>query len=177
MFNKATHSWTTFVVAAGLALAVVGPAPARAAADVSSQLEVKKVVVEAGHESLRSAADAKPGDTLQYRATYTNKGTSAAQHLLAKLPIPKGTTLKPDSGLPAGAMASVDGQNFASMPLMRNVNGKDGKPLREPVPLADIRALRWDLGNLDPKQSKTVQLNVHVDAPLPAEPTAAAPKK
>ncbi|MBS0457576.1 MAG: hypothetical protein JSS44_09640 [Proteobacteria bacterium] len=159
-------------LASFLIAGVVAAVPAWAAANVVSQLEVQKVVAEAGHPVLKSAADAKPGDTLQYRATYTNRGDSAAQHLLAKLPIPKGTTLVAESGQPAGAMGSTDGQHFEAMPLLRAVVGKDGKAQREVVPLAEIRALRWDLGTLDPKQSKVVRLNVHVDT-VPA-PAAAA---
>lgn len=142
--------------------------PAIAAADVSSHLVVQKVVTDTtGHEVLKSAADAKPGDVLQYRATYTNKGTSAAEHMLARLPIPVGTTLQTDSSLPPGAFGSVNGVSFEPMPLMREIAGKDGKSHREPVPLADIRVLRWDLGNLEPRQSKSIQLSVRVDAPPP----------
>ena len=123
---------------------------------------------------LKPASQAKPGDLLQYKAVYTNKGDSAAGHLLANLPIPAGTTLQANGIDPAGPQASVDSRQFAPMPLMHDVVGKDGKSHHEPVPMSDIRALRWDLGTLAPQQSRSVQARVEVNSQSSAQPAASS---
>ncbi|HVC16306.1 MAG TPA: hypothetical protein VNE18_03305 [Rhodanobacter sp.] len=141
---------------------------------VTSQLQVQQVVSEQGHERLQPAAAARPGDLLQYRAVYRNSGDAAAGRLLARVPVPAGTTLVANSIQPAGAEASTDGTHFAPLPLMRSVAGKNGKPHREPVPVADIRAVRWNLGTLAPGQSASVELRVRIN--LPQTPTPAKPQ-
>ena len=161
---------------AGTALiaAMLWAPAAWSAAAVTSQLEVRQVVMTQGHEVLRSAAAARPGDLLQYRAVYRNGGDTAAIHLLARLSVPAGTTLQIDSIQPAGAEASIDGTHFAPLPLMRTTTGADGRPQQQPVPAADIRALRWDLGTLAPDTNRSVELRVRIDrpqsAPVPAKP-------
>lgn len=150
----------------------IGTPAAWAASAVTSQLEVRQVTMESGHEALKPASAARPGDLLQYRATYTNAGNAAAEHLLANLPVPSGTTLQADGMDPTGAQASLDGKQFAPMPLMRPVLGKDGKPHQQPVPLSEIRSLRWDLGTLASHQTRAVQLRVHVNATTTTEPVS-----
>jgi uncharacterized repeat protein (TIGR01451 family) len=145
-----------------------------AAPAVTSQLQVHQVVHEANGDVLKTASAAKPGDVLAYQATYSNGGDSAAAHLMATLPIPGGTSLIASGIDPTGAQATVDGTTYAPMPLMHTVVGKDGKSHQVPVPLADIRGLRWDLGTLAPHQSKSVQARVHVNAPTVIAPGAAA---
>ena len=156
-----------------LALSAVAPA-AWAAPAVTSQLEVRQVVIESGRELLKPASAARPGDLLQYRAVYSNSGNQPAGHLLASLPVPPGTTLQSSGIEPGGAQATLDGNHFAPMPLMRSVVGKDGQLQQQPVPLSEIRALRWDLGTLAPRETRAVQLRVHVNQPIPA-PAAAKP--
>ncbi len=153
---------------AALIAAILWAPAAWSAAAVTSQLEVRQVVTAQGREMLRPAAAARPGDLLQYRAVYRNGGDTAAIHLLARLPVPAGTTLQIDSIRPAGAEASTDGTHFAPLPLMRTTTGADGRPHREPVPVADIRALRWDLGTLAANASTSVELRVRIDRPQPA---------
>ncbi len=157
---------------AALIAAILWAPAAWSAAAVTSRLEVRQVVTTQGREMLRSAAAARPGDLLQYRAVYRNGGDTAAIHLLARLPIPAGTTLRIDSIQPAGAEASTDGTHFAPLPLMRTTTGTDGRPHQEPVPAADIRALRWDLGTLAPNASKSVELRVRINRPQPAAASA-----
>jgi uncharacterized repeat protein (TIGR01451 family) len=163
---------------AGLLLIAAAWAPAAWANPVvASRLEVKQVVNASGHEVLKSAAAVKPGDTLQYRAIYTNSGDQPAGHLMARLPVPEGTTLLAQGMLPALAEASVDGSTFAAMPLMQTVIGKDGKSHREPVPLSAIRAVRWDLGTLEPSQARPVQIREHVNTPIVNPAASSAPAK
>lgn len=170
MFRSAHRPGRSGLASLLVLIALAWMPAAWAAPVVKSQLQVRMVAMVSGHEVLQPVTAAKPGDLLQYRAVYSNAGDAAAGHLLANLPIPAGTTLQ-DSGIePAGALASTDGNRFAPMPLLRTVTGKDGKPRQEPVPLGEIRALRWDLGVLAPHQDKSVQARVRVNAPAAAAP-------
>ncbi|HVC02601.1 MAG TPA: hypothetical protein VND80_10400 [Steroidobacteraceae bacterium] len=132
---------------------------------VTSHLQVRQVASEHGHERLRPAAAAKPGDLLQYRAVYRNSGGAPAAHLVARVPVPAGTTLLERSLEPAGAEASTDGTHFAPLPLMRSVARTDGTTRRERVPAADIRAVRWNLRSLPAGGSASAQLRVRIDLP------------
>lgn len=172
---KHAHSKSLRRLAGLLMLVVTAWVPAAWAAPVvTSKLDVHQMVVEAGHEVLKPAMATKPGDLLQYRAVYTNSGDQPAGHLLASLPVPAGTSLVAAGTEPAGAQASVDGTRFAPMPLMHTVTGKDGKSRQVPVPLSAIRALRWDLGSLEPNQPRAVQIRVHVNTPTAAPSNGAA---
>ena len=113
-------------------------------ATLRSELTVNQVVViEKGKEVLRPAAEVKPGDLLQYTATYVNGGTSPVKQLVASLPIPVGTQWVDANAVPRPAMASTDGKVFTAVPLMRRVKKADGRVVDEAVPLAEYRAMRW----------------------------------
>ena len=151
--------------AAGLAL---GQAVWAQASPVSSQLLAQRVDMVAGKPVLKPAGDGKPGETLQYTATYRNTGTAAAAKLLATVPVPPGTTFIAASAEPAQAQASTDGTTFAPMPLTRMVKQADGSTRKEPVPLADYRALRWEIGTLPAGATTVVSLRTRIDAPVVA---------
>jgi uncharacterized repeat protein (TIGR01451 family) len=151
--------------AAGLAL---GHAVWAQASPVSSQLLAQRVDMVAGKPVLKPAGDGKPGETLQYSATYRNTGTAAAAKLLATVPVPPGTTFIAASAEPAQAQASTDGTTFAPMPLTRLVKQADGSTRKEPVPLADYRALRWEIGTLAAGATTVVSLRTRIDAPVVA---------
>ena len=74
-----------------------------------------KVTMQAGKESLVSAATAKPGDVLQEVARYTNTSSAALTQLEATLPVPANTELVMDSARPAGALGSTDGENLCAI--------------------------------------------------------------
>lgn len=142
---------------------------------VSSELQVHQVVHERNGDVLKPVTVVKPGDVLEYRAVYGNSGDSGAAHFMASVPVPSGTSLLAAGTVPAGAQATVDGTHYAPMPLMHAVIGKDGKSHQVPVPLAEIRGLRWDLGTLGPHETKDVRLRVHVDTPNAAIEGAKTP--
>lgn len=148
-----------------LALGCVASPLALAQGAVTSVLTAQRVDTEAGKPVLKPATATKPGDVIAYAGTYRNGGTAAADKLMAVIPVPVGTTLVAGSAEPAQAQASTDGARFAPMPLMRSVKLADGSEKREPVPLADYRALRWELGSLAPAASSVVALRVRVDTP------------
>jgi uncharacterized repeat protein (TIGR01451 family) len=149
------------ILAAGFILSQA--ALAQKASSVSSQLLAQRVDVVAGKPVLSPASEIKPGDVLQYSATYKNTAATPAAKLLATLPVPPGTTLVQASAEPTQAMASTDGNTFAPMPLTRTVKQADGSTRKEPVPLIEYRALRWDIGALPAGASTVVSLRVRID--------------
>ena len=54
-----------------------------------------------GKENYTSADSAKPGDVIEYKAVYRNKGKKAATNLLATIPVPLGTDYLTGSAKPA----------------------------------------------------------------------------
>ncbi len=144
-----------------------------AQSQVTSALVAQRVDMVDGKAVLKPATQSKPGDVIDYSSTYKNAGTAAADKLLATVPVPAGTTLVAGSAQPAQAQASIDGAVFAPMPLMRNVRQPDGSQRSEAVPLAEYRALRWDLGTLAAGRTSVVSLRVRVDS-VPAAPATPA---
>ncbi len=153
------------IVAASLAL---GQAAWAQGPGVTSTLLAQRVEMIDGKAVLKPAGQGKSGDIIEYSGTYRNGGTAAVDKLMATLPVPVGTTLLAGSAIPAQAQASQDGTLFAPMPLMRSVKQPDGSERKEPVPLADYRALRWELGNLAPGRTAVVSLRVRIDSPAAA---------
>ena len=140
--------------AIGLALLLgvmcAGAANGQNANDVVVTLKAQKVErTRDGKEVLRVADRAIPGEVIQYEALYRNQGKKGIRNLQPTLPIPAGLEYLPDSAKPAPSKASLDGKNFAPVPLMRQVASADGKTKEEPVPPSEYRALRWELGDLD----------------------------
>ena len=145
-----------------LPFAVTPAAHAQEKVPVAVNLTAKKVIVKNGKETFESADKAKPGDIIQYEAVYGNSGAAAVQGLQATVPEPEGLTFVGGSATPAGAQASLDGKNFQPIPLMREVKKVDGTTLRQAVPLAEYRALRWSIESLDGGKSVAVQLRAEV---------------
>ena len=163
------HGWIKrFVaagtVAAGVTLAVIVSAGwAHAAGDVVVTLAAQRVTADAGgKETLASADQAKPGDVIEYRATYHNAGAANAHELAATLPIPAGSEYIARSASPAPALASLDGRTFSPLPLKRRVHLADGRDVTEEVPASEYRSLRWTLGTLPARGERTVKARVRL---------------
>ena len=149
---------------AGFALiALVAPvADASAESGVAVVLQASRVVVAAnGKERLEPTESVRPGEVIEYRATYTNQGADAVRGLEGVLPIPPDTQYVGLTATPAGVEASLDGLHFAPIPLMRKVV-RDGREAWEPVPASEYRALRWKLGELAPDASTAIAARVLV---------------
>jgi len=131
-------------------------------AAVESTLEARKVVRGAdGGESFASAEVAKPGDVIEYVATYRNTTRETIRDLVATLPIPAHTELIPGSARPAATLASLDTREFASLPLKRKAV-RDGREVDEAVSYREYRALRWAPVNLGAQMSVTYTARVKV---------------
>jgi len=137
---------------------------------LETRLVASKVVVVEGRETLVEATSAKPGDVIEYTATYRNAGKDPVKGLVATLPIPSQTEFIPRTARPARAMASADAITYADIPLMRTVT-RDGKPVEEPVPYREYRAIRWSAGELGGGKTASFTARVRVlDDRVPNEP-------
>ena len=150
-----------FAASLALGQAVLAQNPA-----VTSKLSAQRVEMVEGKAVLKPATQGKPGEVIEYSGTYRNAGTAAVNQLQATVPVPVGTTLMAASPQPAQAQASTDGIRFAPMPLTRMVRQPDGSERKESVPLAEYRALRWEVGTLAAGSSTVVSLRVRIDSPV-----------
>ena len=129
---------------------------------VQTRLEAHKVERAAdGKETLGDAQAARPGDLIEYTATYRNTGKQPVRNLEATLPIPANTEYVAGSAKPGAAKASVDAHAFGALPLKRRVV-RDGKEVEESVPLREYRYLRWYPGELAADQSVSFTARVKV---------------
>ena len=146
-----------------LALAIAGGAAyAQQKGPLESTLEQQKVVRAAdGSESRAAATSVRPGDVIEYVATYRNTGRAPITGVEATMPIPPNTEFVSGSARPANGKASVDGTTYAAMPLMRKVV-RDGKPVEEQVPAREYRYLRWSAPSLGANESVRFTARVKV---------------
>lgn len=153
------------VIAVGLLMNVARAE--EAAGSVAVNLVAAKIYLAAdGSEKVTSADKARPGDIIEYRATYKNISRVAVHNLAATLPIPaQGIEYIAASSAPANAFASIDGKSYFSMPLTRTVL-VNGKPVVQNIPLNEYRYVRWNLRDLPAGASRTVIARVRVNATL-----------
>jgi uncharacterized repeat protein (TIGR01451 family) len=133
---------------------------------VAVVLTQSKVVKDAqGKEQLVDASSVKPGDIVEYRATYTNNTGKPVTGLVADLPIPEGLEYQPRSAKPGASLvqAATKEAVFGPEPLMR----KAASNKIEPVPYADYRSLRWTLGQLPANGSTAVSARAKVEVVVP----------
>lgn len=158
------HQWMKRPLASALAMAaLLSPAIVFADGDVTVQLTANRMTSNASGKEVAAPADhAKPGDVIEYLATYHNSGAARAQKIAATLPIPAGTEYIAHSASPAPVTASLDGTTFEALPLMRKVRLADGREVMREVPASDYRYLRWTLGTLEARGEKSVRARVRV---------------
>ena len=145
-----------------LPYAIIGIALCISAAHAEDALKMdlvaNKVTQDAeGKATYTPVRTAPAGTVIQYKATYTNTINQSISDLAVTLPIPANMTFT-GSAMPASAQASIDGKNYADMPLMRKVNGKVVK-----VPLSEYKSLRWNIRLLPANKSADVSLNAIVN--------------
>ncbi len=144
------------IMTALISTALLGSA--QAADALKMELQANKIIKNADGKLVSVAAsNAKSGETVQYRAIYTNIIAQPINDVAVTLPIPANMTFTGEAK-PNSAQATVDGKNFADMPLMRKVNGKLVK-----IPLSEYRAVRWNIKLLPANKSADVAINTTVD--------------
>jgi uncharacterized repeat protein (TIGR01451 family) len=129
---------------------------------VTAEMSAFKVVVENRKEVKASAAQARPGDVIEYSVVYRNRDKGAAKNVMATLPIPTGMEFLPKTSSPGQVMASLDGSEFSAVPLTRKVKKADGTVEDQEVPYSEYRFLRWNLGDLPAGGSKEVSARVRI---------------
>ena len=145
-----------------IAFAALAPCAAWAQSDVTVNLTAQRVIATGGKETYAAGDQARPGDVLEYRATYLNTTNARVRQLAATLPVPRGMTFVPGTASP-GALASLDGKTFGPMPLKRRVKLADGREVVRDVPVSEVRWLRWPLRTLDAKTDRVVRARVRVE--------------
>lgn len=129
-----------------------------AADALKMELQANKIIKNAdGKVSYVAASNAQKGETVQYRAIYTNVIDQPISDVAVTLPIPVNMVFTGEAK-PSSAQATVDGKNYADMPLMRKVDGKVVK-----VPLSEYKALRWNIKWLPANKIADVSLNTIVN--------------
>lgn len=135
-------------------------------------LKRNKIVVVDGKEVLQNADTAKPGDILEEVATYTNASKSILRQFEPTLPVPTNTELQIASVKPSNAKASIDGKNFAVLPLKRKLRQPNGVEIEQNIPLSEYRFLRWPSGDLAAEKSVVVSARFKVANDQPSGATA-----
>lgn len=149
-----------------LLAALLAAAAAGAETPVHAELETFEVsTARDGTEHLEPTEAIRPGALLEYRATYTNRGSEPVRGLTPRLPIPEQTVYQTDTASPATVEASTDGESFAPIPLLRTVVLPDGRTRSEPVPYAEYRFLRWRIDELAPQERVSVRARVAIPTP------------
>jgi uncharacterized repeat protein (TIGR01451 family) len=160
------------LVVALVALALPVPLAAFAQPALRISLTARRVAVDArGRESFQPAAEARPGETVEYRAAYRNPGAASVREVQATLPIPEGTEYVARTARPAPALASLDGRTFEPLPLKRRVRLANGQEEWHEIPAVEYRYLRWTLGSIEAGRAETVRARVRV-SPLAAAETS-----
>jgi uncharacterized repeat protein (TIGR01451 family) len=152
---------------AALALAMdAAHAAPEAKSPLATELALSRIVVgDDGKELVLPAARVQPGDTLRYSAAYRNQGKTALNDVVASLPVPQGMQMAPaqaDKTQADDMQASVDGKTFTRLPLVRRVRQADGRWADVPVPLAEIRYVRWAARTLAAGEQFNASLRVRV---------------
>jgi uncharacterized repeat protein (TIGR01451 family) len=158
-----------FVIIMIAAVFTAFPVLAADKGSVAVELTGRKVVKDAsGKEKFESAEKAKPGDIIEYRAVYRNKGKKPVTNVKGTIPVPQGTEYIAGSAVPSPVTASLDGKEYAPVPLKRQVKLPSGKEETMEVPYAEYRLIRWDLKTLAPGKNASVSMRVKISTELPS---------
>lgn len=160
--------WLSAIGACVLALAAQAAQAAPRLSEV--RLSVFKVVAAGSPagtpERLQPLQQVQPGDRVEYQARYENHASAVARGVLITLPVPaQGLAwLPPTEGGVAEppTLASLDGERFEPLPLLRPHTLPDGRRVMRPVPVADYRYLRWQLGDVPAGASRTVRARMQM---------------
>lgn len=140
-------------------------------------IELKQFKVlkdEHGNVKLMDASAVLPGDVIEYRALYSNRGNSALP-VIATLPIPESLEYLKDSATADNKLAhtvALKDSQFSKEPLVQKFVTASGSTVSQPLPYASYRYVRWDLGNLPSGKSIEVSVRAKVAQNLVADASA-----
>lgn len=134
-------------------------------AGVRSTIQVFRVEIENGKETLVESRTAEPGDFIVYRVRYENAGRAAIPNFSPTLSIPDPMMYVANSATPGKVLASVAPSTFAPVPLVRTVRLTSGIQKKVRIAPSEYRALKWNLGALKPGQSVVVTARVQLPIP------------
>lgn len=140
-----------------LALGVMSFASAAMAQELTSQVAFQIVDADAyGNEMLVSQNTVRPGQTIQYAITHFNETEADISGMVVMAPIPNGVTFAEGTDVSsldatfevqAELDPSADGLEWSVLPATRIVLADDGTAVQEPLPMAEIEAVRWTLAS------------------------------
>jgi uncharacterized repeat protein (TIGR01451 family) len=131
---------------------------------VKVDLKQFKVVDTNGKQELLAVEKTKPGDVVEYVATYHNVGKAAVKNVVGTVPVPNGMEYVPDQNTKAPDMAAAADGKFAPVPLKHKVM-RNGVQVEEVLPYSAYRSLQWKLGTMMPDQKIELKARVKL-APL-----------
>ncbi|SMO96230.1 DUF11 domain-containing protein [Gracilimonas mengyeensis] len=132
---------------------------------VSSELNAFLITTnQNGAEVSTEVTEVSPGDLIEYRLTYQNNLPSGITQLTPVLPVPSGTEYQEGTASPELYRASISnqGDDFQSLPLMREVTLPSGEVESQEVPAEEYRRLQWVVSSLDAGESVTLSARVRV---------------
>lgn len=142
----------TFRAIAGV-LALVLPLLASAAleARLESKMEAFLVSEQDSREVFKPADAAEPGDTLEYRLSYSNTTEKALSALQVAVPVSENTLYLEKSAktaVPSRFEVSIDnGKTWQMPPVKREYKDKEGNRVSQVVPVSEYTHLRWVVNN------------------------------
>lgn len=157
------------------AAAAAAPAAARAEIKLVAYRIVSSPSPTGVRETREPLKTLSPGDLIEYEATYFNRSAQAMRDVSMTVPVPAGgLAYIAAQKAPLASSASTDGKVFAALPLTRDAVAAGGKHITQPVPLADYRVLRWNLGDLPAGASRSTRVRMQMDATASAADVLAA---
>jgi uncharacterized repeat protein (TIGR01451 family) len=157
----------------GSTQAVDSAANAKSQSPIVVSLKQFKVVKEAnGDAKFVDGSIVVPGDVLEYRATYTNRG-AVPLSVVASLPVPESVEYVKGSAKAKGNIAHTVAQKdaqFAAEPLMKPTLTASGATVMQAVPYSTYRFVRWNLGSMAPGTSTEVSIRTKVSDAQEEEP-------
>ena len=120
-------------------------------------------------ETFTEAAEARPGQVVEYRVTAMNEGetTLPAGNVVVTGPVPAGTTYLGDSATTESQVnltfSADEGQTFSAPPVMITVTNDEGEEEVEAAP-EQYSAVRWTVERaLEPEESLEFSYRVTVE--------------
>jgi uncharacterized repeat protein (TIGR01451 family) len=154
-----------------LAIALLHAAPAWAKPRIEISMSQAKEVVEVkdgvSTVKLIPVQTASPGDVVEYKLTYQNKGDELARDAVIDDPVPKGTTFVGESATSDGAelVYSADGgKTFApAAQLTREIRLPSGEAEKRPISPSEYTHVRWIIRQIPPGATGSVRFRVRVN--------------